>query len=308
MKPSPEIVARAAEWAAELDSGALTDDTRAACDAWRRADPMHELALGRMLGLDARFERLDPAARAALRLAEARRGRSRAAAGAVLVLMVAVGAGWTASRTLAVRQMFPDHETVRGQQRTLSLADGSRLTLDTDSAVDVDGRTVTLFKGQVLATVAPDPSRPFVVRTVHGEATALGTVFVVRTGKEEAQVAVVESHVRACVKADCGDLGPGERARLGADGLSRLASTDARAAAAWTRGWLEVDDRPIAEVLSELGRYSEHPIDFDPAALRGVRVTGSYPLHDPERALEAIAAATGLRVSRSGAGDLRLVR
>jgi transmembrane sensor len=89
--------------------------------------------------------------------------------------------------------------------------------------------------------------------------------------------------------------------------VSPARSVNVEQAGAWSKGWLEVDDQPASQVLSELGRYSAQPIRFDPALLRDVHVTGSYPLGDPARALEAIAETARLKVDHQADGSLVVV-
>lgn len=311
--PDAHTIAQAARWAAQLDSEKATPRQRLACESWCAEHPTHRLAFERMQSASARFDQLGPIERDALKRAVKRRDltRNRLAAGAVSLSVVAALA-WMGSQSLTVRALTPDHATAAGQQRSLALTDGSTLVLDTASKVDVDltarRRTITLFEGQVLATVASDRARPFVVRSRHGEAVALGTAFVVRSDADQTLVTVIESKVRVCprTRGACLDLAPGERARVTTDAAVRLAPVNPEAATAWTKGWLEVDDRPLAEVLDELNRYRARPVRYDARAGARVRLTGSYPLTDTDRALQAVALSTGLRLTRSPEGESRL--
>lgn len=314
-EPTAEIVARAAHWAALLDDADVTRQVREACERWCSQDPRHRVALDRMRGLAARFDRLDGVERETLTVAAARRARpghrSAIAALAMLVLVVAAG-GWLTLPPL-LAPLFPDHRTDAGQRRNVALADGSELVLDGNSAVDVDQsatvRRITLFQGQVQATVTPDANRPFTVITADGTATALGTAYIVRKQAEGTRITVVESRVQVCANAQaagCLDLAAGQRALITPTGIQRLSDVDPRAAAGWVRGWLEADDMPVSELLNELNRQRQRPIRFDPATLAGRRVTGSFPLDDTDRAVQALAAATGLRLNRAAGGDLVL--
>ncbi len=312
--PTPEIVARAAHWAALLDDERVSQRVQEACERWCCEDPRNRLALERMRGLAGRFDRLDGAERAALGMATKGRSLSgrRPAMVALGLLLLLVGAGWlSASPWLA--PLFPDHQTGRGERRSLVLSDGSALILDGGSAADVDmasaERRVTLFRGQVQATVSPDAARPFTVATVDGTATALGTAFIVRKEGGRTLVTVVESRVRVCGQAnpaDCRQLTAGQRAMVTQAGVTPLSDVDPRAATAWTRGWLEADDMPVADLLAELNRQRGRPIRCDASLLNGRRVTGSFPLDDTDRAAQALAAATGLRLTRDSQGDLLL--
>lgn len=155
-----------------------------------------------------------------------------------------------------------------------------------------------------MAQVARDPTRPFVVETADGTATALGTRFSVARDARGTTVTVIESRVRACATARlrqvCVDLRAGDRARLSDGTVEKLPAVDIERASAWSKGWLEADDMPLIEALAELNRYRTRPIRFDPAALSDIRITGSYPLRDSDRALAAIAGTSGLWISRSG--------
>lgn len=311
------MIEQAAFWSAQFAAGEATPEDHLACEAWCRENPLHRLTMDRMRGLDARFDRTDHASREAVEtLLKDGPTRARRLGRAAMGLFLLVGGGWFAAQSLTVRAFFPDHETGRGAQRHVALADGSALDLDTDAAVDFDrsagSRTVTLFHGRIFARVAKDPARPFVVETSDGKVTALGTAFIVERNAGETFVTVVESHVRACApRADahgCADLAPGDRARLSGGALQRLGGVDPATAMLWTEGWLAADNRPATEILLELNRYRARPVHFNTADLDGVRVSGSFPLTDPDRALQAIADATGLRIERSPEGEVRVRR
>jgi len=315
-RPTAAMVAKAAEWAAILDDAPVPQAQRDACEAWCREHPLHRLALERMRSLDGRFTGLTRLDRQVLRTVTARtfpgpRAQRQGLSG-VLALLVGLGA-WYGADSPRVRSLFPDARTDRGEVRTLALADGSGLVVDTQTALDVritgGGRQVDLFDGRVLAQVAHDPGRPFTIRTGDGTVTALGTAFSVHRDGRRTLVTVIASRVRACPAAagDCLELGAGDRALMTQGGVSRLPPVDPATAAAWTTGWLVVDDQPLTDVLAELNRYRAQPIRFDATGLRDIRVTGSYPLGDTDRALQAMAAALGVRVVPLGDGGVTVL-
>lgn len=306
LRPTPAMVNRAAQWAAELDADNVSPLRRAACEAWCAEDGRHRLAFDRMQSLDSRFADLAPMERGAL--SRAARHRPMRRGGALLAILLLAGGAWMIAHSFAARQYFPDIKTAPGEIHALALEDGSTVQVDTDSALstelDDDRRHVRLFRGRVMAQVARDPQRPFVVETQDGTATALGTQYSVSRDAGGTLVTVIESRVRACATAmwhsDCVTLNPGQRARLAGGKVERLTSVDVDRASAWSKGWLEADDMPVADALAELNRYRARPIRFDPAALAGITITGSYPLRDSDRALAAIAGASGLWVGRVG--------
>ena len=311
--PTPAMVAAAARWAAEFDSGQVSDARRRACEEWCARDPRHRLVLERMLGLDGRLGRLDRAGRNVLRHTLERPGaRRRRLMGVAVVALLLGFAGWASGRSLALRQPFAEYSTI-AEVAHLVLADGSRMDLDAGSTADFDRhpyrRRVTLYRGQALVHVVP--GAPFVVETRHARATALGTAYLVRDEGEATLVTVLESTVRVCALDEdegCQVLKAGERARVQGRRVLRLASVDPASAAGWATGWLEAEDLPVAQVLAELNRYRARPIVFDPSALSGVRVTGAYPLGETDRAAESIAQAAGLRAAHEADGTLRISR
>lgn len=311
IQPPPHIVEEAALWVVQLSSPDSTQEDRSACDRWCQEHPDHRLAFERLQALDARIGKTGAVERAALnRLrpdGEKQRYRLSGAALAILGLFF-VSAPWVQS---IWHRHFPDHETAIGEIRSASLSDGSQLTLDTASALSVklsqEQREISLYRGRLLAKVAHGKA-PFVVETADGTATALGTVFTVSIDGQGTVVTVVQSHVRACSADRCETLAPGEQARMSAAGIVRLPNSDPDMAASWAEGWLAVDDRPVAEVILNLNRYRQNPIRFNHASLSAVHVSGSFPLGDTDRTLEAVAEAANLRLSKSPDGSIDVAR
>jgi len=313
-RPTRAMIEQAAEWATQLDGAEASDADRQAFRAWYDAHPLHRLVFDRMAGIGARFEGLDQAQRKAIGAIEKEGGLTgRRIAGGLAAIALAVGLGAAASHTYSLRSLWPDHRVPVGEQREIALEDGSRLKADTGASFDVSvgegERKVLLFRGQIMANVAPDRVRPFVIETREGTATALGTVYAVRRENERTIVTVLESHVRLCpANAVCRTLAAGERAAMRADGIQATERVDPELAGQWATGWIEAHDQPVVELLLELSRYCAAPIRFDEGELAGLRVTGSYPLNKPEAALRSIASATGLRVTIIADGAIQIAR
>ncbi|WP_159979713.1 MULTISPECIES: FecR domain-containing protein [unclassified Novosphingobium] len=313
---SARIVAEAADWAALLDSQSASAAQHTAFRRWRDADPAHRETIERMLACApaAGVSRLERRALDRLLGAEPEAGRRRLMGGAALALLLAGLGGVAGWRSDGVQDRFPDYQVAVGGLRSADLADGSTLTVDSGSAVrtDVAGRSrnIRLLRGRVLAHVAHDPARPFVVETPDGTATALGTAFTVSREQEGTLVEVAASRVRACAAggAPCRDLGPGGRALIAGGRVSALRSAPAAGIGQWASGWLEVDDQEVSSVVDALNRYRTVPIRHDAAALAGIRVTGSYPLADQDRTLKAIGRTPGAAIVQDGDGAWRLIR
>lgn len=309
---SAHVVAEAAEWAALLDAKAASPAQQAAFRQWRDADPSHRETIERMLAFDPAggMARLERRALDRLLRPETPAARARRAGGAVLGVALVAAAGVAGWRSDAVQDRFPEYRVAVGSQRSATLTDGSTLAIDSGSAVRTamvgDARKVRLIHGRVLAQVTHDPARPFVVETADGTVTALGTAFTVSRDADGdgTLVEVAASRVRACASGAslCRELGVGERARIAGGRVSLLPPAPAAGIGQWASGWLEVDDQPVGGVIDTLNRYRTAPIRYDAAALAGIRVTGSYPLTDPERALKAIGRTPGARIVREGDG------
>ncbi|AHE56400.1 FecR family protein [Sphingomonas sanxanigenens] len=312
LRPTPDIVRRAAEWAAELDDARVAAARRDACEAWCAEDQRHRLAFDRMRLIGGRFEGLDPVGRNALaRVGRATTHGKRAAGGLLAIALLAVGGGWLAMQSFTLRSLLPDHRTAPGEQRPVILADGSRLDLDTGTAVSLresgSARRIDLYEGRLMAEVMRDRDRPFTIVTHDGTATALGTRFSVRREGRATIVTVIESRVRVCPGAEtggpnCRDLGAGERALIRRGAVRRMAPVGVEQASAWTKGWLEADDMPIAEALAELNRYRTRPARIASTTSRDIRITGSFSLTDSDASLRAIAATNGLIVTPTADG------
>ena len=198
-----------------------------------------------------------------------------------------------------------DFVTAAGEQRDTTLADGSRLLLDTGTAVDVafsaDSRVVRLRRGRILAVTAPDPApraRPFIVETADGRVQALGTRFTVQRLAGSTLATVLEARVALHV-ADAGEapiLDAGQAARFNRHGLiERHAAPPG--GDAWITGMLVADNMPLGELVAELARYRAAPLACDPSAA-ALRISGAFPLRDTERALAALGGALPVRVER----------
>lgn len=213
-----------------------------------------------------------------------------------LLLAAAVAGGMTLQASVAY--LAADARSATGQWRTLVLEDGTRVTLASDSAVnlrfDARRRDLELVRGQVLVEVAKDASRPFVTRTREARLTALGTRYVVDRRDAVTVLTMLESRVRVeatdPVAAASRVAQAGQRVSVSAQGIGPMEAINPREVSdAWAFHRLVVRDRPLAEVLDELNRYRPGHIFYDRAALAGIRMAVVLPLDDPDRALRLLA-------------------
>ncbi len=291
----PRILEEAADWLMQMAAGALTDAQRDACEQWRVRSPEHERAWQRAQRLIHRLDGLPPAlAMPALD----RSGIDRRALLRRLALVLAVApTGWVGWRAVESSGWTADYRTAVGERREWTLADGSRVTLNTASAIDVRfddaQRLVVLRDGEMLIQTAPDAAgRPFRVQTRDGLLQALGTRFTTRLSDTQTCVAVYEGAVRVTPRLGGDDVAPvigvGERIcfDLHAVGVPQTADVSD---VAWVHGMLMADRMPLAELLAELGRYRHGPIRVSPE-IAALPVSGAFPVSDPKRALTMLEA------------------
>lgn len=207
-----------------------------------------------------------------------------------------------------------------GEQRTLTLADGSVVTLNTESRIRVDlsarSRSVALLQGEAFFRVAHDTHRPFLVSAADTVVHAVGTRFNIRMATEDTVVSVLDGVVKvtdsegARVPASEVTLREGEEARIarhpGAYGgkttppIKKLDTAAVLHAASWTQGRLEFEDAPLKDVLAEFQRYRHFDVDIDDDTSRELEITGSFESHDPESVLAYIATIQGIVVEKTG--------
>jgi transmembrane sensor len=189
-----------------------------------------------------------------------------------------------------------DHATRTGEMRDVVVADGSRLALGPRTGLDVrlgrDRRQANLLDGEVFFEVAADRDRPFVVDAAGVEVAVVGTAFDVRVSRTAVTVAVrsglvdVRSEGKGSppVRLSAGD-------RVVVDRATRHLKRDRvepEEVASWRDGRLFVDGVTVADVVEELGRYSEGWIIVADARLATQRVTGLFDVKDMDRALAAL--------------------
>lgn len=322
-----EIERTAAEWLARRDGDAWSSADDAALQAWLEADTAHRVALlrllaawsesGRLQALGAGWKRPGPPPRGhwsqpahgpgiatlgidaaplpappdlrGLTLAPRRRPRASRAARAFAALSVAacaalVGWGWQSYH----RVESASYRTALGGIDTLSLADGSKTVLASDSRIDVHlsrrERRVDLARGEAIFDVAKDPGRPFVVDAGQRQVVAVGTRFSVRRDAHELRVVVTEGTVRLQSPADGENRRPtallpaGSVALVHGDGVlvRSLPVADAERMLDWRDGLLVFRDTTLAEASAEFNRYNARKLVVADAATGALRVGGSF--------------------------------
>ncbi|MFT3720533.1 FecR domain-containing protein [Pseudorhodoferax sp.] len=314
-RPSVQSLEQAAQWYATLRDENAAEADRAAWRAWLAHSPQNQSAWAHIESVSRRFEPLrghgpqgTAAAVAGVAAARStvapRRRQALGTAAGVLGVGVLTWLGWRhlpmPERVVAWRA---DHRTGVGERRDVVLGDGSRIWLNTGSAMQVDyqasQRRLVLLDGEILVRTAADRlQRPFYVGTRHGQLQALGTRFTVRQAADRTRLDVFEGAVE--IRTQAGKalrVQAGRAATFDAQAISALEDAD-RLREAWSRGKLPADDMPLGALLEELGRYRHGHISVA-RDVAGLKVSGVYPTDDVERALSMLEQTLPIRVRRT---------
>jgi len=305
----------AATWAVRVDRG-LSADEQSQLAAWTGEDVRRQGALIRALALLTAVT--DPSGMAANDPEPVRApGLSRRA----LVAGGALAAGFAGLAAVFGRQMVVGevYSTPRGKLRTVVLADGSRVWLNTDTRVRVhyrrDRRDITLLAGEALFDVAKDPARPFVVRSGTVNVRAVGTSFSVsRLPERPTEIMVREGLVD--VGADMPGappvthLIPGCRAHADEAGevsVRHVGVPSVLKALSWRKGVLDFQSARLEDATLAFARHTDPKIVLRSPDLGATRITGQYAANDPKAFARSMSESLNLRLTEAD-GVLYLAR
>lgn len=210
------------------------------------------------------------------------------------------------------------YATGPGEQRTIALADGSRITLNTRTTLEVTihrgKRDVVLEYGEAFFDVAHDPVRPFRVLTPMGQVSVVGTRFGVYQQPQALEVSTEEGLVHvsptgAPESTSAVLVRPGESAVIATPGAQpRLRRADLERIDNWRHQRLEFDAVPLAELLEEFSRYTPAALRPGTPELGALRVSGVFHTGDLTALARTLQGAFGLVVRVSAHGELVVER
>ncbi|MCX4188160.1 FecR family protein [Methylophaga sp. OBS4] len=300
------IADEAVIWFAKLQSDTLTEAQRQQFEEWRSRSQRHAQEFEQVGKIWLDFDGLETWANKELEQRQSKPSPSpnkiwKPAFTAVFTLLfILIGSSSYYWPPGPLTILTSDYHTTTGEIQTLTLTDGSTISLDSISAVSVDysqhARQLTLHQGRALFVVAPDPDRPFTVAAENGTALALGTVFEVFKKPEQVSITVIESSVQVDYDNASKTLSPGQRVNYDSDtGLSAIEKVDHHQITAWQRGKLIFNDQPLADVIDTLNRYRQGRIIILDQSLRTLRVSGMFDIQDPEAVLLALQDVLPIR-------------
>jgi len=235
-------------------------------------------------------------------------------------------AGWWGRAAWVGRAEFAEQAATEvGGLRRLDLPDGSFVTLNTNSSVDVHftagERRVRLLRGEAHFEVAKNPVRPFVVVATGVAVKAVGTAFSVRVKASAVDVLVTEGRVRVddaargasllqpapvAVLAEPPVLVAGERVTIatGSDAvlvparIAVVAAAEIDQALSWQERRLDYADAPLSEIIADFNRYNQHKLVVADPRLSERRFGGSFPAGDYASLVQLLEKTFGVIVER----------
>lgn len=313
----------AASWFVRLQRHPGDNELREAFETWLASDPRHPAEWAQVSATWDRVGELkdEPevlAARDALRaeLAQAKRAPQMRWAAGIAAIVIAGGAAlgvgsWrqsqhqTQQRAAASSvQAIATYRTPVGGQQTVTLEDGSKVTLSTDSEVRLTewgaNRALTVVRGEAFFKVAKNPERPFVVTAAGRSVTALGTAFDVRVDPGQWSVSLVEGKIRVADTESSVDLVPGRHLMQVGDQPWTVETRNIAELATWREGRLVFDNRPLGSIVDEMNRYSSRKVQITDPALASTPLSGRFKSGDVAgfvATLEAYGMARGVETS-----------
>jgi transmembrane sensor len=305
------ILAEAARWHIDQQGG-LTGEREDALSRWLRADPQHAVAfaeVSRTWDMTGALGSEAPAG--AAEIPERSYHPMRWLAAAAVATFLAGGIGYLTLRT-------QHYATAVGEIRAIQLADGSNVTLNTASEIEIsftrNRRNVRLLHGEAMFEVAKDHARPFVVLANGASMQAVGTVFDVRDSGNAVELTVAQGIVKfqpsrptipgyriSFVKA-----GYGARTTATAAATFKVAASDLEQRTLWQTGMLKFSGKPLEQVVAELNRYRTSQIVVADDRIAGIPIGGRFSVRAGDEFLAGIAASFNIRAVKGEDGKVYL--
>ncbi|WP_285424668.1 FecR domain-containing protein [Pseudomonas sp. efr-133-TYG-103a] len=293
---SRDVARQAAQWLVLMHDQPLSAAQHQAWTRWRAADPEHERAWQRAQHVQQQLKGLPPS------MAKGTLNRERRQAlKTLLVLGVMSPAAFLGYRFGAGQGWMADYRTATGERQQITLADGSVVNLNTDSAIDVQfdagQRLIRLVRGEIFISTGQDPARrPLRVASEQGVLEPLGTRFSVRQLEGVTQLAVLQGRVRATPSHAAPQvIETGEQLQFSAAAFGPVRPAS-EVATRWTEGQLVAENLRLGDFLAELGRYRPGRLHCDDSA-SALRISGGFQLDNSDAILAALPDTLPVTVS-----------
>lgn len=288
--------AEAAAWLARLRADDRTRDDEVRFRQWLAADPINAQRFEHVSTIWDDMDALRDVPR--IEPTPPKLTRRRLLAGSLAVFGVGgLGLQWSIA-TAGV------YTTERGEQRRLTLEDGSRLLLNTDTSVkvrfDAEQRRIDLRRGQALFEVSVDP-RPFYVKAGDHDLTVRRGRFDMRRETDHLSVLAIDGvgtlAQEAAIKKPVVQIAAGERVRVDATRQVEHDRPNLNDASAWQSGNAVFRGEPLARVITEMNRYTERELVLMDDRAAALRISGVYRVGDNGAFARSLAKLLPIKVA-----------
>lgn len=194
-----------------------------------------------------------------------------------------------------------DYKTKVGEQKQINLADGSQITLNTDTAINVDyndsKRQIELIKGEIQIDVRHDiHHRPFLVQNRDGITQDVGTRFNIRQNDHSTVLAVTEGEVQVTTHTskEKANILANQQVSFNRQSIQNIEPLHSKYRS-WTNGTLNVYKMPLTEFINELDRYHHGKLRYS-SNIAGLEVSGVFPIQDSEKVLNSMEQQLPIKV------------
>jgi transmembrane sensor len=207
-----------------------------------------------------------------------------------------------------------------GETSQITLQDGTKLTLDTGTEIEVGftetARLARLVKGQAFFEVTHDKTHPFRVAMADRVITVLGTKFNMRVVDGSAEVMLVQGSIgvrrgsdpAAPQGTELERLTPGQLMVAGGKGPDRVTHGDEAKELSWRQGLLRFDSTTIGEAAKAFNRYSSRRLVIDDPQIAALRIGGTFRSDDSAGFAKITGQLYGLKVKPLAGHDITLTR
>jgi transmembrane sensor len=294
--------AEAAAWLARLRADDRTRDDEVRFRQWLAADPINAERFEHVSTIWDDMDALRDVSRS--EPAPRKLTRRRMLAGSLAVFTVGgVGLQWSLANAGV-------YTTVRGEQRRLTLEDGSRLLLNTDTSLkvrfDTERRRIELRRGQAFFEVSADP-RPFCVKAGTHDLTVRHGRFDMRREADHLSVLAIDG-LATLAQSSANEnapenghirIGGGERVRIDAARHLEHDRPNLNDMLAWQSGRAAFRGEPLVRVVAEMNRYTERELVLMDDRAAALRISGVYRVGDNNAFARSLARLLPIKIEEA---------
>ena len=310
-QPSHKAIEHQASlWVVKIDNNPLSPQEHAEFMHWVKAKPEHKIAFERLARWQISINQLPELSASNITQVTPTYASKPKTAISLKILspVAAIFCLLVITFVITARHQNPItepiiYQTEIGEQKTITLPDGSIVTLNTGSSLQAhynnQTRAITLIQGEAFFEVFKDKKRPFEVTANNKMVRAVGTAFTVFAKKNSAiEVMVTEGRVELANTQQASSntiafLDQGQLAQLNAENNLQVSNVSADAIQqklAWQHAMLQFNGEELAQVVTELSRYSSSTFIIASPALANKRIGGYFKANDVNAFLSTLTS------------------